>query len=65
MNCDLYQNPYQTHCSGSMSPDGEVSVCWRHLQASRDWWMKKANELALKVARASENQHSDKEREGD
>lgn len=42
MNCDLYQNPYRTRCSGSISPDGEVSVCWRHLAESRDDWMAKA-----------------------
>lgn len=43
MNCDLYQNPYKTtRCSGSISPDGGLSVCWRHLQASRDYWMARA-----------------------
>lgn len=52
MNCDLYQNPYKTKCSGSISPDGEVSVCWRHLAANRDWWMEQANKLALQIAKA-------------
>lgn len=45
--CDLYQNPHKTRCSGSISPDGEgLSVCWRHLQANRDEWMRNAQDAA-------------------
>lgn len=48
MRCDLYQNPYKTRCSGSISPDGGVSVCYRHLATSRDEWMDRANLLMEK-----------------
>ena len=56
VSCDLYLNPYRTRCAGSISPDGEVSVCWRHLQASRDLWMDRA-ETAERELSVHKRQH--------